>query len=111
MNIYDSAHQLARTIKNSNEYKEFKKHMKEVKKDKKASKLLEDLRNKQLELQRSQVLGEQIDQNKINKLEELYKIASSNPKLSYYLQSELRFMQTMEDINKILAEAVEVDYK
>jgi cell fate (sporulation/competence/biofilm development) regulator YlbF (YheA/YmcA/DUF963 family) len=111
MNIYDSAHQLARTIKNSNEYKAFKKNMNEVKKDKTASKLLADLRNRQLDLQRSQVLGEKIDQNKINKLEELYKIASLNPKLSNYLQSELKFMQTMEDINKILAEAVDVDYK
>lgn len=111
MNIYDSAHQLARTIKNSNEYKEFKKHMQEVKKDRNASKLLEDLRNRQLDLQRSQALGEKIDQNKIIKLEELYKTASLNPKLSSYLQSELKFMQTMEDINKILAKAVEIDYK
>ena len=111
MNIYDSAHQLARNIKNSNEYKEFKKYMNELKKDKHASKILEELRNAQLDLQRSQVLGGKIDQNKVNKLEEIYKMASLNPKISNYLQSELKFMQIMEDINKIIANAVEVDYK
>lgn len=111
MNIYDSAHQLARNIKNSKEYKDFKKYMNEVKKDKNASKTLENLRNTQLEIQRAQVSGEKLNQSKVNKFEEIYKTASSNPKLSNYLQAELKFMQIMEDINKILAEAVEGDYK
>ena len=80
MNPYDQAHELARALKESEEYREFTR-LKEVAYD--------DGTNKAL-------------------LDE-YKRLQFNPDVSAYLMAEFRFQRMLSDIFKILADVAGVD--
>ena len=55
MNVYEEAHNLARAIKESNEFKEFDRLKKEVDQDPQLSATLKDLQMKQIQLQTKQM--------------------------------------------------------
>lgn len=60
---------------------------------------------KQLELQRSQMLGQNTAEQ-IKQLEHLMHVLSQNPVISRFLQIEQRFSRMMMDVQKIIGEAV-----
>ncbi|MDK2563257.1 YlbF family regulator [Romboutsia sedimentorum] len=111
MSVNDSAIKLANEIKNSKEYKDFRKYMKDVKNDKECEKLLKDYREIQIKIQTHTIKNVAIDKKTMNKIESTQKRVSNNKKLSNYLTSEQKFTLMMNNINKILAQAVEKDYK
>lgn len=111
MSVNDSAIKLANEIKNSKEYKDFRKYMKDVKNDKECEKLLKDYREIQIKIQTHSIKNVAIDKKTMNKIESTQKRVSNNKKLSNYLTSEQKFTLMMNSINKILAQAVEKDYK
>ncbi|HSQ88273.1 YlbF family regulator [Romboutsia sp.] len=111
MAVNDTAMKLANEIKNSKEYKQFRKYMKEVKNDKECEKLLKDYRDIQLQMQSYAMRNQQIDKKTMNKIEGIQKKVTSNKRLCDYLNSEQRFTLMMDNINKILAQAVQKDYK
>lgn len=111
MAVNDTAMKLASEIKNSKEYKEFRKYMKQVKTDKECEKLLKDYRNIQLQMQSYAIRNQQIDKKTMSKIEGTQKKVASNKKLCNYLNSEQRFTLMMDNINKIIVQAVEKDYK
>lgn len=111
MSVNDSAIKLANEIKDSKEYKDFRKYMKDVKNDKECEKLLKDYREIQIKIQTHSIKNVAIDKKTMNKIESTQKRVSNNKKLSNYLTSEQKFTLMMNSINKILAQAVEKDYK
>jgi cell fate (sporulation/competence/biofilm development) regulator YlbF (YheA/YmcA/DUF963 family) len=111
MGVNDTAMKLANEIKNSKEYKEFRKSMKEIKNDQDSEKLLKDYRNIQIQIQSYAMKSQQIDKKTMNKIEATQKRVANNKKLCNYLNSEQKFTLMMNNINKILAQAVEKDYK
>lgn len=111
MAVNDTAMKLASEIKNSKEYKEFRKYMKQVKTDKECEKLLKDYRNIQLQMQSYAIRNQQIDKKTMSKIQGTQNKVASNKKLCNYLNSEQRFTLMMDNINKIIAQAVEKDYK
>ena len=50
MNVYDEAHNLARAIKESNEFKEFDRMRHEIEQDEEASKMIGELQQLQVQL-------------------------------------------------------------
>lgn len=111
MPVNDTAVKLASEIRNSKEYKEFRKYMKEIKKDKESEKLLKDYRNIQIQVQGYIMKNQEIDRKTTMKLENIKTKIASSKKLCSYLNSEQKFTLMMNNINKILAQAVEKDYK
>ena len=111
MSVNDTAIKLANEIKNSKEYKEFKKYMKEVKNDKETENLLKDYRTLQLELQRNAMNHKKIDKKNLVKMESIQNKVSSNKLIYDYLISEQKFTVMMDNINKILSNTIEKDYK
>ena len=61
MNVYEEAHDLARAIKESNEFKEFDCLKKEVDQDPQLSAMLKDLQMKQIQLQTKQMAEGKLD--------------------------------------------------
>jgi len=55
--------------------------------------------------------SQQIDRKTISKIEATQNRVANNKKLCHYLNSEQNFTLMMNNINKILAQAVEKDYK
>lgn len=107
MNVYDQAHQLARAIKNSNEYKEFQKLDDEISKVPELRNMILDFRKRQIEIQSEQIMGKEPDKEKLEKIKELFEIINKDPKAREYFNAELRLSQMMADISKILSEAME----
>jgi len=111
MGVNDTAMKLANEIKNSKQYKEFIKSMKEIKNDEESEKLLKDYRNIQIQIQSYAMKNQQIDRKTMSKIEGTQNRVANNKKLCNYLNSEQKFTLMMNNINKILAQAVEKDYK
>lgn len=111
MGVYDTATKLASEIKNSKEYKNFKSCMREVKKDKNAEDLLKDFRITQMEIQKQNMKNLHLDKKLQRKIENIQKKVNSNKTVNNYLTSEKNITILMDNINKILAKAIEEDYK
>lgn len=107
-NPYDAAYTLARSLKDSQEYKRFAELRIKVEADPKANDMLEDFRRRQLELQAAQLLGKEPDPQALEAAQRLGEILNQHPGIAEYFQAELRLAQLLADIQKIIAEAVDV---
>lgn len=106
--IYDKAHELARALKDSPEFKKYKTLRLEVNKDEKNKAMLEDYQTKMMDLQLSQIKTGEMDQAKLGELKALEQILVMNSILKDYLMAEMEFSRIYADINKIITEAIEV---
>lgn len=106
MNIYDKAHELAKALSESDEYKEFKKAKEEIKKDEKAKEMLKDLREKELEVQALALSGKPYSEEE-KKLRNLYEIISYHSGIRKYIEAENRLMVLISDIQKIIFKAID----
>jgi cell fate (sporulation/competence/biofilm development) regulator YlbF (YheA/YmcA/DUF963 family) len=103
--IYDKAHELANALKFSPEYRQFKEAKEKATRNPDAEKILNDFHLKQLEIQTMQMM----QQEKMREYEKMGELLSMYPSLRDYLQAEFRLMQIMTDIQKILAQALEIE--
>jgi len=110
MNVYDAAHQLARSLSESSEYIEFKKAKESLKQDTQAENMLKDLRSKQIELEALKLSGKPTDEAE-EKLRNLYNIISHNSLLTRYLEAEQRFAVLFSDIQNIIMKGIDIDFE
>ncbi|NMB07729.1 MAG: YlbF family regulator [Tissierellia bacterium] len=108
-NVYDLAHQLARAIKDSDEYKSFVEKKEALEKNEKNKKMVEDFQEQVLQLQIDYMGGKDIDEAEIEKIGKLEEVLTLNPVINSYFQAELRFSQMMQDINGIIGEAIDIE--
>ena len=109
-NIYDRAHELARALSTSVEYRQYEEAQKKLESNKENLKMLQDFRMKQLELQQAQVMG-QNPEAKLKQLEQMYQVLCLNPAINEFLQVEMRFSKMMMDVQKIIGQSVGFDYE
>lgn len=108
MNVYDIAHDLARALKQTSEYKEYKKALDSLNEDPQAKKMLTDFRTKQIEVETLKISKKPFEEEE-KKLQNLYSIISHNPLLQKYMAAEHQLAIMMTDIHEILAKAIEID--
>lgn len=106
MNVYEEAHSLERAIKESEEYKQFKLLKDKIDENENLKKMMEDFHGKQLELQAKQMMGEEVNSEMMQSVQNLYQIIAKDPVAAEYLQAEMRFSVMMQDVYKILGEVV-----
>lgn len=106
MNVYDQAHELARSLKASDEYRALLDAKKQLEADQKNKEMLNELRCLQWETETDRVLQKEVDTAKQQRLEQLARLVNLNPTLRDYLSAEYRFVRLMEDVQKILADAL-----
>ena len=109
MNPYDAAHLLAKSVKESIEYKEFKHLKDQVQQNESTKKMLKDFRKKQFSLQAKQMSGQQVSEEETKKVEELQNVLLQNPLVGPYLHAEYRLSTILNDVYKILGEAIDMD--
>jgi cell fate (sporulation/competence/biofilm development) regulator YlbF (YheA/YmcA/DUF963 family) len=109
MNVYDEAHNLERAIKESEEFKQFRDLKKKVAENEAVKKMVDDFQAQQMELQKKQMLGEEIGEDIMANVQELHGIITQDPLALEYLQANLRFSMMMQDVFKIVGEAMEED--
>ena len=106
MNPYDKVHELVRSIKESDEVKEYLRIKEEIYKDEKNKELIKDFREKQMEVQSLLMQGQEAEAEKMEKLQNLYQILASNVKIKEFFDKEVRFDVMLSDIYKIIGEAL-----
>ena len=106
MNVYDEAHSLARAIRESNEFKEFDRIRKEVDKDKECSDMLKELTELQVQLQTTQLTGQQPDKDVFARFQSLSAMVMTKPLAAQYLQAQMAIATMMNDVFGIVGEAI-----
>ncbi len=103
----DLAHELARTLKESDEFKQFLKSKEKVMSDANNHKMIREFQLKQWEIRDAQMLEAEISEEKQQELERLYSLVSLNPTAREYLEAEFEVSRMVNDIQKIIGEAIQ----
>ena len=106
MKVYDKCNELAREIKESNEYKEYKKLKQELFLNLELKAQVEEFERIRYEEQLLAMQGEKQSAEKMQKLQELYTILIKEPRIKDYFDKEVKFNVMIADVNKIIGEAI-----
>ena len=106
MEVYDKANNLARAIKDSKEYKEYKEIKAMLLAMPALKSQVDEFEKIRYEEQLLAMQGEKQTDEKMQKLQELYKILVQNPQVKEYFDKEVRFNVLIADVNKIIGEAI-----
>ncbi len=106
MNVYDEVNNLAQAIKNSNEYKDYKEVKQRIMQEPKLKEQIDEFEKIRYEEQLLAMQGEQQSEEKMAKLQELYKILVQNQEVKEYFDKEVKFNVLIADVNKIIGEAI-----
>ena len=106
MNVYDTANRLAYEIQESDEYKSYKKLKTEVMSKPELKHKIEEFEKLRYDIQLMQYTGEEKDEEKAKKLEEMYTMLVQDKQIKDYFDLEVKFNVMIADVNKIIAEAI-----
>ena len=107
MNVYEDAHALVRAIKNSEEYKQFIEVKGKVDENQQLKDMLDDFHKKQIEVQTKQMLGEEVGEEMMQSVQNLYQIVAADPLAAEFLQCEMRYQVMMQDVFNIIGEVAQ----
>ena len=107
VNVHDKAHELAQAIRQSEEYTTYMAAKERASQNAELADSLNDFREKQFDLQRRQLAGEQPGPETLEQMQNLAQILMRDPLAAEYLQAEVRFTLMVNDVYGILAEAVQ----
>lgn len=106
MNVYDTANRLAYEIQQSEEYKEYKKAKETLMWNTETKKKIEDFEKLRYEVQLLEYTGEEKNEEKNKKLQEMYTILVQDKEIKEYFDLEVKFNVMIADVNKIIAESI-----
>ena len=99
MNVYDTANKLAKEIRESEEYKLYKKLKDEIMSNPTLKKKIEEFEQLRYEVQLTQYTGENRDEEKTKKLEEMYAMLVQDEQIKNYFDLEVKFNVMIADVN------------
>lgn len=109
VNVYDYAHNLAKALKGSEEAQAYRQALSRIKGRSAVESMLRDFHQKQFELQAQVFQGKEPTESQKGALEKLYGVIAQNPEAAAFLMAEQRLGNLMNDIMKIVGEAVEME--
>ncbi|WP_088102697.1 YlbF family regulator [Halalkalibacter urbisdiaboli] len=109
-NVYDKAHEMKRTLGESDEFKQLKALHEQIEGDEAAKTLLDSFRQLQLQLQQKQMQGMQITEEEAIKAQQQFELVQQNELVSKLMEAEQQLSTIIGDINKIITEPLEEIY-
>jgi len=106
MNPYDKAHELARALRDSQEFQLLAAQKRQVDADPTARKMLDEFRRRQWELETRRIMGEEVLAADLEQMQKLTEAVQMHAVVREYLEAEYRFGVTYSDVHKILGDAV-----
>lgn len=106
MYVYDEANNLAKAIRESKEYLEYKKAKADLNNNPEMKQRVDEFEKIRYEVQVMEFKGENQDEEKQKKLQEMYQILMQNAKIKEFFDIEVRFNIMLADVNKIISESV-----
>jgi cell fate (sporulation/competence/biofilm development) regulator YlbF (YheA/YmcA/DUF963 family) len=110
VNIYDSAYEMEKAIRSSNEYVNLKRLYDEVNADDSARAMFESFRNIQMQLQQKQMMGEDISQEEVEQAQKTVALVQQHEKISQLMQAEQQMSVVITEINKVIMKPLEELY-
>ena len=110
-NLYDTANQLERELRQSDEFAAVKEAFEAVQQSEEAKALFEEFRDMNVKFQQKQMNGEELTEEDMNYANDLYQKASSNEAIQTLMQAEQRLNVVMQDINRILTTSLQELYQ
>ncbi len=109
MNVYDQAHALARSLKESEEYVQYMDLREKAYADETNRALLDEYKRLQYRMQLSVASGQRMDEDDLQRMQKIAALLQFNPDASACLLAEFRFQKMLADIYKILADVAGID--
>ena len=106
MNVYDTANRLAGEIKESEEYMNYKMARQALALNPDLKKKIGEFEVARYDAQLTQMQTGKEDEEKTNKMKELYAELIQIKKKKKYFDAEMKFNILLTDVNKIIGEAV-----
>ena len=106
MNVQNEGRNLAQAIKEREEFKIYNALKEQINNVPEFAKMINDFQMQQMQLQMKQMAGEEVTQEMMDQLQNLYAILMSDPLAGEYMQAEMRFSLMMNDVYKILSDAM-----
>ena len=108
INVHDKAHELARALKESDQYKAYVQLKEQVDAKPELAAMLNDFNEKNTALQAQNMMTGKMDEEALEEVKKLYSIVMADPLANMYLQANLAFSQLISDIYNILGEVIRV---
>ena len=108
MMLYDKAHELAKEIKESDEYKEYARLKELVTSDEKTNALLKDYKKMQLEVQAGYLAGTEPSEEVMDKLKKLGEVLQFNSDMTAFFAAEYKFQTLVGDVYNIIGDACDI---
>lgn len=109
-NVYDIARELAYSLKETDQYKNYVAAKERVDANEERAKMVKDLQEKSLELQTQMMLGQDnVSNEMLEPIQKLYAVASTDPVVAEFFAAEMAYTQVVTDIYGILGEAVRIE--
>ncbi|AJS59598.1 YlbF family regulator [Paenibacillus sp. IHBB 10380] len=110
MNIYDKAHDLAKALKESEEVQEISSAMSIIETDPEGKQMLEDFRERQMELQQRMMSGDMPSPEEMETMEKTFDVLTLNLNIRRLFEAERRLSVIIEDVNKIISDSLQHVY-
>jgi len=108
-NVYDIAHELVRSLKETDQYKDLAEASAKIKGNEQVSAMMEDFQKKSMEFQAKQMSGEAPSEEDMAQFQQLYAIVMSDPLASQYFAAQMNLSTIIGDIYKIIGEALDFE--
>lgn len=102
VNLYDTANQLADEVTQTKEFKELKEALDKVKADETSHKIYKEFQETQLAIQQQQVSGQEVDPEKIERIQKLSEEMQTDNLLQEVLKHEQEMNMLLNDVNRVV---------
>lgn len=109
-NIYDSAYDLEKAIRESDEFTQLKEAYDKVMSDASAKQMFENFRDTQMNLQEKQMQGQEISEEEVEKARQVVEIVQQNPDISKLMEEEQRLNLVINEVSQIITKPLEELY-
>lgn len=107
MSVHEKANDLANALKESSEFNDMKQAVQDIEANPEAKQMMEDFKVKQQELQQKMMSGQQPAEDEMKQMESQFEVINMNEDVKKIFDAERRFGAIMEDVNKIMSEALQ----
>ena len=107
MNIYDTANQLERDVRELAEFKALEQAYNELKAEEESFQLFKDFQNLEVSLQQKQMQGEEFTEDDANRMQEIAEKIQNDAAITNMLQKEQALSIIMNDITAIMMKPVQ----
>ncbi|WP_077324970.1 YlbF family regulator [Virgibacillus siamensis] len=109
-NIYDSAYDLEKAIRGSEEFQNLKSAYDAVMADESAKQMFDNFRNTQMELQEKQMQGQEITEKEVEKARQVVELVQQHEDISKLMEEEQRLNVVINDVSRIITKPLEELY-